>query len=227
MFNNQYNPWQAQLQNMQNQLQQLQQMTSQHQTTALPVMPVMQPTVQIQSVKGLEGANAYSLPNQSSIILLDTDEPVFYMKMTDANGRETVKEYEFSEKNSVKTEKFPAEEDNKDKEIIDGRLNAFSANLDSYKSKLDSLEEANKYQSLDVQDLQNQIAKINENIGKLVASMENAYTSINELKKPTNDFTKLQESVDNLKAAMDFVRSDIDELKAAPAKKISSKEAKT
>ena len=57
--------------------------------------------------------------------------------------------------------------------------------------------------------------------------MENAYTSINELKKPTNDFTKLQESVDNLKAAMDFVRSDIDELKAAPAKKISSKEAKT
>jgi chromosome segregation ATPase len=149
------------------------------------------------------------------------------MKMTDANGRETVKEYEFSEKNSVKTEKFPTEEENKDKEIMNGRLNAFSANLEKYQSKLNSLEEANKYQSLDVQDLQNQIAEINENIGKLVASMENAYTSINELKKPTDDFTKMQKSVDNLTAAMTYVRSEIDELKAAPAKKISSKEAKT
>ena len=215
MFNNQYNPWQAQLQNMQNQLQQLQQMTSQHQTTALPVMPVMQPTVQIQSVKGLEGANAYSLPNQSSIILLDTDEPVFYMKMTDANGRETVKEYEFSEKNSVKTEKIPAEEENKDKEIIDGRLNAFSANLEKYQSKIDHLEgcirNSDKQNYNDIEALRKDVNTIKENI-----------KSFGEM---SDCFIQLQEDVRKLIDQSNMNAVEISKIK--DVKKVSSKEAKT
>lgn len=203
MFNNQYNPWQAQLQNMQNQLQQLQQMTSQHQTTALPVMPVMQPTVQIQSVKGLEGANAYSLPNQSSIILLDTDEPVFYMKMTDANGRETVKEYEFSEKNSVKTEKIPVEEDT--------TKNA----LDKYEARLEHLEG----------HIRNGLMKSEDKYESLSKTVSKISESIKSFDEMSDCFIQLQEDVRKLIDQSNMNAVEISKIK--DVKKVSSKEAKT
>ena len=83
------NPYLPQLQNMQAQLAQLQNNIPQ---------PQVQQSVQIQFVRGDAGAKAFGIPASSSIILMDSSEPVFYMKSTDANGLETVKAYEFTEK---------------------------------------------------------------------------------------------------------------------------------
>lgn len=84
------NPYLPQLQNMQAQLAQLQGNQPQQQT--------IQQGYQIQTVKGIAGARAFAIPPSSSIVLMDTDSSVFYVKTTDANGLETVKAYEFSEK---------------------------------------------------------------------------------------------------------------------------------
>ena len=81
------NPYLPQLQNMQSQLAQLQ-------SNAQP----QQQGYQIQTVKGIAGARAFAIPPSSGVILMDTDDSVFYLKSTDANGLETVKAYEFTEK---------------------------------------------------------------------------------------------------------------------------------
>ena len=86
------NPYLPQLQTMQAQLAQLQGSTPQTQSQAISQ------GYQIQTVKGIAGARAFVIPPSSSVVLMDTDSSVFYVKTTDANGLETVKAYEFSEK---------------------------------------------------------------------------------------------------------------------------------
>ena len=93
MFNG--NPYLPQLQNMQNQLMQLQNNIPQ---------PQVQQSVQIQFVRGDAGAKAFGIPASSSIILMDSSEPIFYMKSTDANGIETIKAYDFTEREITQTE---------------------------------------------------------------------------------------------------------------------------
>lgn len=85
------NPYLPQLQNMQAQLAQLQ-------GNAQTQPQAIQQGYQIQTVKGIAGAKAFAIPPSSSIILMDTDNSVFYLKSTDANGLESVKSYEFTEK---------------------------------------------------------------------------------------------------------------------------------
>ena len=92
------NPYLPQLQDMQAQLAQLQNNMPQQR----PMQ--MQQSVQIQFVKGTEGAKAYNIPASSSVILMDSNDPVFYMKSTDANGIETVKAYDFTERETVSLE---------------------------------------------------------------------------------------------------------------------------
>lgn len=89
------NPYLPQLQNMQAQLAQLQNNIPQ---------PQVQHSCQIQFVRGDAGAKAYGIPASSSIILMDSSEPVFYMKSTDANGIETVKAYDFTERETTAPE---------------------------------------------------------------------------------------------------------------------------
>ena len=92
------NPYLPQLQDMQSQLMQLQNNLPQQR----PIQ--MQQSVQIQFVKGTEGARAYNIPASSSVILMDSNDPVFYMKTTDANGIETVKAYDFTERETTTPE---------------------------------------------------------------------------------------------------------------------------
>lgn len=102
MFNG--NPYLPQLQNMQNQLMQLQNN-----------IPQQQQSCQIQFVRGDAGAKAFGIPASSSIILMDSSEPVFYMKSTDANGIETIKAYDFTERETtapeLNTDKFVLKSD--------------------------------------------------------------------------------------------------------------------
>lgn len=92
------NPYLPQLQDMQSQLMQLQN----NLPNQRPMQ--MQQSVQIQFVKGIEGAKAYNIPASSSVILMDSNDPVFYMKTTDANGIETVKAYDFTERETASPE---------------------------------------------------------------------------------------------------------------------------
>ena len=72
-----------------------------------PSRPVVNPVVQpaasflkreIEYVKGIDGANAYPLGPNSSVILPDQDMPVVWVVMTDQNGSKTmVKGYRLGE----------------------------------------------------------------------------------------------------------------------------------
>ena len=103
------NPYLPQLQTMQAQLAQLQGNTPQTQSQAISQ------GYQIQTVKGIAGARAFVIPPSSSVVLMDTDSSVFYLKTTDANGLETVKAYEFTEKETdtpeLNTDKFVLKSD--------------------------------------------------------------------------------------------------------------------
>ena len=56
-----------------------------------PVQPVQQPMQQLQQgfvwVQGEAGAKAYPVAAGGSVLLMDSEAPVLYMKSTDVNGR--------------------------------------------------------------------------------------------------------------------------------------------
>ena len=82
MYN--YNPWSQQMQNM----------ISQMATQNNPQMPLPQPqTVQIPTVHGVEAARNYALPPSSSAIVMDADDLIFNVIITDSNGIKTLKRY--------------------------------------------------------------------------------------------------------------------------------------
>lgn len=107
------NSLQQQLQDLSRQYQQL---TGQQQPLqqipqpiyqSLPVQPVVQ-SRQVQYVEGLAGARLYQdgLPSNSSEVIMDKDENIFYMVSKDANGtpskripraRFTIEEFEDEE----------------------------------------------------------------------------------------------------------------------------------
>ena len=82
MYN--YNPWSQQMQNMMSQMA----------TQNNPQMPLPQPqTVQIPTVHGVEAARNYALPPSSSAIVMDADDLIFNVIITDSNGIKTLKRY--------------------------------------------------------------------------------------------------------------------------------------
>lgn len=52
---------------------------------------------QIQFVNGIESAKAFTLGPNQSVILMDSNKPVFYQKQADASGFCTIKAYSFQE----------------------------------------------------------------------------------------------------------------------------------
>jgi len=52
----------------------------------------------IQYVNGLESAKVYQMGANQEALLMDSAEPVFYLKTTDAAGQYSIKEYEFKER---------------------------------------------------------------------------------------------------------------------------------
>jgi hypothetical protein len=95
MYN--YNPWSQQMQNMMSQMA----------TQNNPQMPLPQPqTVQIPTVHGIEAARNYTLPPSSSAIVMDADDLIFNVIITDSNGIKTLKRYkgvEITEENTQST----------------------------------------------------------------------------------------------------------------------------
>lgn len=97
MANNNLNTLQQQIQNLQQQYQSLVGNQTQpvfpnfQQPVSQPVpvqVPIPVPTRQVQYVEGMPGAKLYqdNLPSNSSEVIMDKDENIFYLVSKDANG---------------------------------------------------------------------------------------------------------------------------------------------
>lgn len=68
---------------------------------AYPQMNITQPQIaqpmQIQYVNDKQSAEAYQMPVNSSVILMDANHPRFYLKQTDASGISSIKAFDFKE----------------------------------------------------------------------------------------------------------------------------------
>lgn len=92
------NNYQNQLQSLSNQIQQMQNMPQYQQPVQPQIsMPSSISTPNISTVTGIEGATAYSIPPNSSILLMDNNDLIVYFKSSDANGMVTLKAYRMIE----------------------------------------------------------------------------------------------------------------------------------
>lgn len=109
MYNNPYgyinynNQMGARLNSIQNQLNNQQQMYPNYQQPQMQQMNNVHnmqnqiPTNAYEYVNGVEGAKAYNMQPNSNMLLMDSDNPIFYMKSSDAMGKSTIKHYKFEE----------------------------------------------------------------------------------------------------------------------------------
>lgn len=88
------------------------------------LMPQQQ-TQSIQYVNGKQSAEAYQMPNNSSVILMDSNSARFYMKQTDASGVATIKTYDFKEAKEEKPEEY----------VTKKEFEAFKANIKGVKNE--------------------------------------------------------------------------------------------
>lgn len=86
-----------------------------------PYLQPQQQTQSIQYVNGKQSAEAYQMPANSSVILMDSNQARFYMKQTDASGIATIKTYDFKETEAEKpTEYVTKQEFEKFKQSMKG-----------------------------------------------------------------------------------------------------------
>lgn len=55
------------------------------------------PVLQVPWVNGEVGARAYTIAPNSTILLMDSDDPIFYIKTSDIGGKATIKAYKYEE----------------------------------------------------------------------------------------------------------------------------------
>lgn len=60
----------------------------------------------IQYVNGKQSAETYQMSPNSSVILMDSNLPRFYMKQTDASGMATIRSYDFKETEEEKPTEY-------------------------------------------------------------------------------------------------------------------------
>ena len=76
------------------------------------LFPQVQPQTQgIQYVNDRASAEAYQMPPNSNVILMDSNLPRFYIKQTDASGIATVKSYDFKETEKEKPVEYVTKEE--------------------------------------------------------------------------------------------------------------------
>lgn len=154
MFQNQYNPYgsmyqnpygqppyynaYANLQNNQQSFQQPQQQVPNPQ--AQPQTPLVQSN--IEYVNGIEGAKALILPPNAQKMLLDSDNPFFYIKTTDMQGKPTVKRFRYVDVDAEQAQ--PKEETPKVKYATMEQLGQLSDRLNDLSKDIERMKNANK-----------------------------------------------------------------------------------
>lgn len=93
--------------------------------------PTIQPQqVKVQNVNGIEGAKAYPLAGDSSVLLLDSNNPIVWLVQTDSAGYKTCTPYDIiphKETPAPTPDDFKALSERISK--IEERLNANESNL--------------------------------------------------------------------------------------------------
>lgn len=154
MFQNQYNPYgsmyqnpygqppyynaYANLQNNQQNFQQPQQQVPNPQ--AQPQTPLVQSN--IEYVNGIEGAKALILPPNAQKMLLDSDNPFFYIKTTDMQGKPTVKRFKYVDVDAEQAQ--PKEETPSVKYATMEQLGQLSDRLNDLSKDIERMKNANK-----------------------------------------------------------------------------------
>lgn len=82
-------------------------------------------TQKVTEVNGMNGANAYAIPPNSSVILLDSNLPIVYIKTSDGAGYATTTAYDIK----------PHEERNINLESIEERLSKLEAKMNEQSSE--------------------------------------------------------------------------------------------
>ena len=62
-----------------------------------------QPRNQIQWVLGIENAKSYPMSPNSTVLLMDSEQPKFYIKTSDQHNMCTIKSYDFCESKETQT----------------------------------------------------------------------------------------------------------------------------
>lgn len=105
-----------------------------------PQMQNPQPTMQMQSnieyVNGIEGAKAFILPPNTQKLLLDSDNPFFYIKTTDLQGKPTVRRFKYIDVDSEQKVEPKKEESN----INFVSLDQFTQLLDDFNNLKDEFQ---------------------------------------------------------------------------------------
>ena len=76
-----------------------------------PIIPQAQQQQTIQYVNDRASVDSYQLPANSSVILMDSNLPRFYVKQTDASGMAKVKSYDFKETEKEKPKEYVTKEE--------------------------------------------------------------------------------------------------------------------
>ena len=99
----------------------------------LPNLPqTYAPQMEIQKVNGEESTKAYSIGPNSSVILLDTNDPLIWVVTTDASGYKTIKPFTITP--YIPDEPIKADEIKSQIDSISDRLNKLEevVNRESY-----------------------------------------------------------------------------------------------
>ena len=153
MFQNQYNPYGSMYQNpygqppyynayanLQNNQQNFQQ--PQPQVQQQNAQQPIQVQSNIEYVNGIEGAKALILPPNAQKMLLDSDNPFFYIKTTDMQGKPTVKRFRYVDVDSEQAQ--PKEETPKVKYATMEQLGQLSDRLNDLSKDIERMKNANK-----------------------------------------------------------------------------------
>ncbi len=105
-----------------------------------------QQPIQVQSnieyVNGIEGAKALILPPNAQKMLLDSDNPFFYIKTTDMQGKPTVKRFRYVDVDAEQSQ--PKEETPKVKYATMDQLGQLSDRLNDLSKDMERMKNAIK-----------------------------------------------------------------------------------
>ena len=108
--------------------------------TPTPVSPAMQtppaylPRMEIAKVAGIDSAKAFSIGPNSSAILMDMNEPLIYVIVTDASGYKTVTPFVITEQK----QEAPLQASD-----LNARFDAIDKRLDSIEERMKSNAQSN------------------------------------------------------------------------------------
>lgn len=83
------------------------QQTMQPQTTNIPTTPNISASPNQVWVNGMEGAKAYPMIPNTSVMLMDSENSRFYIKTADINGKRTIETYVYQREDESETPSVP------------------------------------------------------------------------------------------------------------------------